>query len=235
MLLLVLGTMATTQAQDFNSNRNKPYNNRPQRLHILTGAEFIELQAAIKKAPFKDDKPNTFRLRMKDTYMTVDQLQEFIKQVPFNDEKLEWAILAYPYTADVQHFYKLRESFGFISTQEQFDRFLMSMSNTDRPGRHHRNVLDRDEFASLQISIKKEPFADGKKKLFQLALKDRFITVAQLSDLIRQLTFDDEKLAWALMAYNYTADVQRYYQVRDLFTFDSSKQKLDKFLLEAGE
>jgi hypothetical protein len=229
-MLVILGTAAFAQAQNFNNN----YQDRHRR-HILNKEEFAGLQAAVKKAPFADDKKNAFRTTMQNTFMTVDQLREFIKQIPFNDEKLDWAITAYPYTADAQRFYQLRESFSFISTQEKFDQFLLNMADGDKSGRHDFKVLGRDEFARLQATIAKAAFADDKKKVFKLALHDRYISVAQLSELIRPITFDDDKLDWARLAYSYTADTQRYYQLRDLFTFDSNKQKLDKFLLEAGE
>ncbi|QKJ30820.1 DUF4476 domain-containing protein [Mucilaginibacter mali] len=233
VLILVLGTTAATYAQDFNNNRadyGRPYAQRYRR--ILSPGEFARMQDMIKREPFKDGKRNIFKLALQGRYLLVDQLNDVLKQITFDDEKLDWALMAYPFTADTQHFYQLRDKFSFISTRDKFDQFLQTAVDNDRPRR--KDVFSRDEFARLQVLVNKEPFKDSKKKLIEAALQRNLVTVAQVSELLRQFTFDDDKLDVALMAYNYTVDIQKYYLLRDQFTFLSSKEKLDKFLLSAG-
>jgi len=230
--LFAIGTLASAQAQDFS--RGNPYQDRPRIQHLLNKAEFERLQETVKKTPFADDKKTAFRAVMRGSYLTVDQLRLLLKQFVFNDDKLDWAMMAYPYTADQKEYYRLREDFTFITTQNKFDEFVADMADTGR-GYRSRHAMGRDEFAQLQNMIKKELFSDGKQSVFKVALKDRFITVAQVTELVRQQTFDDDKLAWAFLAYNYTSDTRNYYQLRNLFTFDSNKQKLDKFLLEQAD
>lgn len=232
--LFAIGTFAGAQAQDIN-NRNNPYQERPRIQHVLNRTEFDRLFETVKKTPFTDDKKPAFRAAMQGSYITTEQLQVLLKQFVFNDDKLDWAMMAYPYVIDQKQYYRLRGEFSFISTQEKFDQFVQNMADTERRGLRGPRLMGRDEFATLQTIIKKEAFADGKKSVFKAAMVDRLISVAQVNELIRTLTFDDEKLTWAKMAYNYTADIRNYYQLRDVFTFDSNKQKLDKFLQEAAE
>lgn len=234
MLLLVLGTAAASYAQNFNKNSRpdyaNPYAQRYRR--VLSPGQFDRMQEMIKKEPFKDGKKNVFKLAMQDKYLMVDQLSDVLKQFSFDDEKLDWALMAYPFIADAQHFYQLRDKFVFISTRDKFDQFMQTAQDNDRP--HRKDVFSRDDFARLQAMVSKEPFKDGKKKLIESALQRNLITVAQVSELFKQFTFDDDKMDIAMMAYNYTIDVQKFYLLRDQFTFLSSREKLDKFLLAVG-
>lgn len=233
MLLLVLGIAAATYAQDFSNSRSDYARSYAQRYRrILSPGEFARMQDMIKKEPFKDGRKNIFKLAMQGKYLSVDQLNDVIKQITFDDEKLDWALMAYPFTADTQHFYQLRDKFTFISTRDKFDQFLQAAAENDRP--HRRDVFSREEFSKLQDMVGREPFRDGKKKIIETALQRNLVTVAQVSQLLKQFSFDDDKMDVALMAYNYTVDVQKYYLLREQFTFLSSKEKLDKFLLSVG-
>lgn len=230
MLFLVLGTTVATYAQNYHNDRPDngiPYKQDYRRL--ISPSQFVRMQDMIKKEPFKDGKKNIFKLAMRDKYLMIDQLSDLLKQVTFDDEKLDWVQMAYPFIADAQHFYQLRDKFSFISTRDKFDKFLQAVTDNDRP--RHKDVFSREDFAQLQSVISKEPFRDGKKKIIETALQRNLVTVAQVSQLLKQFTFDDDKLDVALMAYNYTVDVQKYYLLRDEFTFISNKEKLDKFLL----
>jgi hypothetical protein len=233
ILLLVLTTVVAAQAQDLKKSTDQfVYGHR---VHVLNREEFARVQQTVKNTPFADDKKIAFKAAMQRDYITTAQVQDLLKQFVFDDDKLSWIILTYPYVADVQYFYRIRNDLTFITSQNKFDQFLQSATDMDQPRQRIGRLFGREEFADLQAAIRKEPFADGKKKIFSLALNNRLITVAQLSELLKQFTFDDDKLAWAFIAYKNVADVQRYYQVRNLLTFDMNKQKLDKFLLEAGE
>jgi hypothetical protein len=232
-LLLLLCTTIITQAQNLKKNIDQFVNGR--RVHVLNRDEFVKVQQAVKNAPFPDDKKIAFKAAMQRDYITTAQFQDLLKQFVFDDDKLNWITLAYPYVADVQYFYRVRNDLAFITSQNKFDQFLLSATDRDLPRQRIGRLFGREEFADLQATIRREPFPDGKKKIFSLALMNRLITVAQLSELLQQFTFDDDKLAWAFIAYKNVTDVEHYYQVRNLLTFDMNKQKLDKFLLEAGE
>lgn len=234
ILLMLLGTAVVTRAQSIN-NSDISYDQQWRQSRVLSSVQFDDLLKVVDKTPFADDKKDAFRLGMQKNYMTVDQVNVLLKQFAFDDDKLAWAMLAYRYTADVQKFYLLRDQFSFLTTQDEFDKFLVKVTSLNYNRRHNAAVFNRAEFAQLKDMIRNAPFADDKKKTFRLALQNNYITVAQLSELLKQFNFDDERLEWATMAYNYTADTERFYQLRDLLTFDSSKQKLDKFLLSASE
>ena len=234
LLLLVLGTAVAAQAQVFN-NTDISAEAQWRQSRALNDRQFADLLKVVNNTPFADDKKEAFRLGMQKNYITVDQVSVLLKQFTFDDDKLAWAMLAYKYTTDVQKFYQLRDRFSFLTTQDDFDKFLQRATSVNYHTRHNAAVFNRADFAQLKESIRKAPFADDKKKVFRLALQNNYITVSQLSELLKQFNFDDEKIDWATMAYNYTADTERFYQLRDLLVFDSSKQKLDKFLLTAAE
>ncbi|GAB3934224.1 DUF4476 domain-containing protein [Mucilaginibacter myungsuensis] len=231
LALLVLGTVATTQAQDLE--RRDRDSDRPYVIRVLSRNDFELLQQSVRKAPFALDKKTVLRLGLQNSFITVDQAQVLIKQAAFDDDKLDWLTMLYPRTADVQQFYRLRESLAFSSSKERFDRTLLSMTDNDRRDRRRQRIMSENDFMQLQDLMRKEAFADGRTRVFKLGVHYKLITVSQLGQLLRLMTFDDEKLAVAKIAYDRTADKQRFYTLRDQFTFDSTKQQLDKFLLSA--
>ncbi|MDF3078580.1 MAG: hypothetical protein K0S09_2469 [Sphingobacteriaceae bacterium] len=102
--------------------------------------------------------------------------------------------------------------------------------DSGRPSRYSGREMSPASFSRFLDEVKKEPFEDGRQKLIRIALRDNSISVDQLTQLLKQFSFDDRKLEVALDAYASIANPSSFYLVRNEFSFISSREKFDKFL-----
>ena len=79
-------------------------------------------------------------------------------------------------------------------------------------------IVQRESFESTKLSAAK-----------QIASRN-LLTAHQIERLCRCFEFDNTKLDFAKFAYDRCVDPERYYLLHDVFTFDSNKKSLDKFL-----
>ncbi len=99
------------------------------------------------------------------------------------------------------------------------------------PGQRFPEGMGQQQFGRLLQSVKAESFDDGKYKVFILGTKNTDLTTQQTASILKLFTFDEKRIQAAIYAYAHVVDVDNFYQVRDLFTFSSSRDKIDKFLL----
>ncbi|WP_311952699.1 DUF4476 domain-containing protein [Mucilaginibacter terrae] len=98
------------------------------------------------------------------------------------------------------------------------------------PRRRMPQPMDEQAFSALLKSVKSQGFDSDKKNVFTAAIRNNALTVSQLKDALKAFSFDDEKLKAALFAYDYVVDPGNFFQVRELFVFQSNKDKIDQFL-----
>ena len=55
-------------------------------------------------------------------------------------------------------------------------------------------------------------------------------STTQIISLMKEMSFDDQKLVLAKEAYPYCIDQENYYKVADAFTFSSNSWKLKDFV-----
>ena len=93
-------------------------------------------------------------------------------------------------------------------------------------------AINQQQLSRLVQSIKSEPFDADKYKLLVLGTKGSALYVNQLCEILKAFSFDDKKIDAAIYAYDHVLDASNFYVVRDLFTFQSSKDKIDQFMLK---
>jgi hypothetical protein len=102
-----------------------------------------------------------------------------------------------------------------------------------RPGnndRYDRSMNDR-EFNQVLSSIQKEWFEGNKVKSAQHIISTNFFTSVQVKEMLKLFTFEENKLSLAKMAYAKTVDQRAYlYTVSDVFSFNTSKDDLARFI-----
>lgn len=106
--------------------------------------------------------------------------------------------------------------------------------NPNNPyGEDYYYMSDR-KFNDLMNSMNKNSFDSGRLKIAEQALRNEQLKTEQVSQLMKQLTFESNKLKLAKMAYNKTIDKENYFRVNDQFTFNSSINKLNDFIERQG-
>lgn len=90
--------------------------------------------------------------------------------------------------------------------------------------------VDEVAFGQMKSSIESKNFSDTKLSTAQQAVKSNCVSTAQVKELMKLFNGDEDKLAFAKYAYDYTTDRQNFYQVGEAFTFDMTTDELNTFL-----
>jgi hypothetical protein len=85
-------------------------------------------------------------------------------------------------------------------------------------------------FDALVAAVKREPFADGQRRVLDTAMPGSWFTVAQVGTLVDLFTFSPDKLAVVRRARGHLVDPDQAFQLYGRFTFESDKAELRKIL-----
>jgi hypothetical protein len=91
-------------------------------------------------------------------------------------------------------------------------------------------AMSAASFSKLKQSVEAKPFSDTKMSTAKVATKNSCLSIAQVTEICKLFSMDDDKLIYAKYAYAYCVDKANYYQVSEVFSFSSSTDELNKFL-----
>jgi hypothetical protein len=94
---------------------------------------------------------------------------------------------------------------------------------------YESGMSDR-EFGRLMESISKEWLESNKIKSATHVVTTNSLTTAQVKQLVLLFGFESNKLELAKQAYANTVDKRNYYMLNDVFSFNSSKDELARFI-----
>jgi len=86
------------------------------------------------------------------------------------------------------------------------------------------------EFSRLLQDIKKEWLESNKLKSATQVVKTSNLTSAQVKQLVLLFSFENNKLELAKQAYTTTVDKKNYYMLNDVFSFNSSRDELARYI-----
>ena len=86
------------------------------------------------------------------------------------------------------------------------------------------------DFKSAQNLIGAKGSDESKLIIAKQVTNGNCLSVEQLKGMMRLFSFDDSRLELAKYAYTRTTDPQNYYKLNEVFTYDASVDKLDKFI-----
>jgi hypothetical protein len=90
--------------------------------------------------------------------------------------------------------------------------------------------MSTGRFNSLIEQIRSASFESTKINIAKQAIKDNVITVFQLKGILKEFSFESNKLDFIKSSYSKVADKKNIYILYDVFTFQSSKDDLTEFL-----
>lgn len=103
----------------------------------------------------------------------------------------------------------------------------------DEPTQNHvvvKEVLTEEELDSWQKKVETIPTDIEKKKAVQDALKGMEFNVTQLKQMLGWFAFESTKMEVAKWCYDKVSDPQNYKQLMEVFSLESSKNELNKFI-----
>ena len=90
--------------------------------------------------------------------------------------------------------------------------------------------MSDDRFASAKSSISSKDFEDTKLTVAKQVMKSNCLQTSQVKEIMKLFDFEDTKLQFAKEAYNYTYDIDNYWELNDVFEFESSIDELNEFI-----
>lgn len=99
----------------------------------------------------------------------------------------------------------------------------------DQHDGYARPMGDR-EFKNVLLSIDKEWLEGNKFKSASQVVKTNNFTTAQVEQILLLFSFESNKLELAKQAYMNTVDKRNYENLFDVFSFNSSKRELEKYI-----
>lgn len=92
------------------------------------------------------------------------------------------------------------------------------------------NVVTEMNFKQMISTLKAKTFESDKLTIAKQLFKTNCYTVAQIKDILTLFTFESNRLDLAKFAYSCTFDFDNYYQLNELFTFNSSVEDLNDYI-----
>ena len=122
--------------------------------------------------------------------------------------------------------------------ENDYDRGNDHVYDYDRDGKfgdydnnygYSSGMSDR-EFSRLLQDISKEWLESNKLKSATQIVKTNSLTAAQVKQMVLLFSFESNKLELAKQAYMNTVDKKNYYMLNDVFSFNSSRDELARYI-----
>jgi hypothetical protein len=95
---------------------------------------------------------------------------------------------------------------------------------------YDEDYLSNREFQEALQTIRNQSFESGKEVVAKQIISDYNISVDQLVDILKEMSFESTKLELAKYAYDNMRDVRGFYKVYNVFSFSSSVDELSEYI-----
>jgi len=95
--------------------------------------------------------------------------------------------------------------------------------------RSSRKVMDKAVFDQFKQTLRNEVFEDARLQMAKQFVGTNYFNASQVKEMLGLFIFEENKLALAKHAYDFTVDKGNYFIINDAFTFSSSKEELMKY------
>jgi hypothetical protein len=131
-----------------------------------------------------------------------------------------------------------KQIFGMI---DQYNRYKVikqyplynnyGNNNNYPPPTNYNYAMSDNDFTQLKQVIENATFESSKIKIAEQAIAGNYFYAEQVVDLLYLFTFESSKLEIAKLAYQHTLNKEKYYIVNNAFTFESSIDELNQYIL----
>jgi len=91
-------------------------------------------------------------------------------------------------------------------------------------------AMPAGDFSEAKSQVQKASFADDKIRIAKQITEANCLSVAQIKEITKLFSFEDNKLEYLKFAYDFTFEKKKYYMVNDLLNFSTSKEDLDNYI-----
>lgn len=119
--------------------------------------------------------------------------------------------------------------YGFNNWNDLWNNPYANLGNNGNV--NYPNVMDHQTFQQFMSAMKKDAWFDDKKIAFiNQQGRHAMFTSEQISILVKDLSFDKNKIALAKSLFSKCVDKQKYFVVGDALDFDSSRRDLMDYI-----
>lgn len=123
------------------------------------------------------------------------------------------------------------QSYGFSSWNDVWNNPYGSQGGSWNNSGNNANVMDSSSFSEfLDMLRKNAKFDDSRFSMIRQQMQTTMFTAQQISILVKEMSFDKNRLLLAKSMYAKCPDKQKYFLVYDAFDFESSKRELMDFI-----
>jgi hypothetical protein len=123
------------------------------------------------------------------------------------------------------------QSYGFNNWNDVWNNPYGNSGNNWNNGGNYANVLDNNSFGEFLSMLQKNArFDDSRLSMINQQARSTMFTSQQIQVLVKEMSFDKNKLSLAKSMYFKCADKNKYFLVYDAFDFESSKRELMDFI-----
>lgn len=198
----------------------------------MSNAEFGLAMNQMERESFDDGKLRIAKGIVNGNYLLAQQVKVLVGEFSFKDSQEELALYAYPKTYDQNKFYIVYDAFTFDSSKDKVSAWVSTQPINDyQTNAYHGPVpISEPDFAQGLRYVRAESFDDGKLRVAKQLIDGNYIYANQVTVLVKEFDFKDNQEEIAKYAYAKTYDQRNYYLVYNAFTFDSSKDELERWL-----
>jgi hypothetical protein len=124
---------------------------------------------------------------------------------------------------------RIKRDAGWKDHKDRTPEYHGRWEDYDNHEGYARAINDRD-FRNVLASIEKEWLESNKLKSASQVVKGNHFTTAQVEQLLLLFSFENNKLELAKLAFMNTVDKQNYSNLFDVFSFNSSKRELERYI-----
>lgn len=175
---------------------------------------------------------------------TSEQVADFVKLLPTEDSKLEFAKIAYLRTVDRNEFYeKLAGNFDKRSNKilRKYIINLLHRSKGKTSGDGQAGLMsgesdmiagmmNEETFQYFKQMVLSSPGKDSKLAVARKIVDCHFLTSEQVLEIVKLLPETDSRLEFAEEAYVRTTDKRMFIKVANFFD-DNTRKRLDNYVM----
>ena len=225
--LLFLSSTLFLQAQ--RGGHQHQHNRGPVPMSSL---EFSQAMNQMGRESFDDGKLRIAKGIINGNYLLSAQVKVLVGEFSFKAAQEELALSAYPKTYDQNKYYVVYEAFTYDSSKDRVSDWVSRQPINDYQANHHYgpNLITDADFAEGLHHVRAESFDDGKLRVVKQLIDGNYLYADQVMVLVKEFDFKGNQEQIAKYAYPKTYDQKNYYLIYDAFTYNSSKDELERWL-----
>lgn len=205
----------------------------------------LELKEKVDKESTGADKMELIRTATQNKCLDVAQVRTLASAFTMEDIRLDFVQWAYHHTYDVDDYYLIFKEFIRGSNKEKLSDFILEqpenvygiIKSKDAeilPVDYVGKIGSKDPILNTEkvtSALSDHVFKKDKILILNHVLKHHALTVEQFKELANaSFTSENDILEFAEMAYPKIYDLDNFHNVKDIFTFNSSKKELDELI-----